>query len=212
VTEHRGNDAALMKLAQAIAAGESNAVARLLKQFSELARASFAAGASRAGPKAFFLKPIGYYVYVGATALHVASAAHRTDIVQMLIDLGADVRARNRRGAEPLHAAAIGRPGDSSFDPKAQAATIASLIAAGADPNATDISGVTALHRAVRTRSAAAVKTLINHGADVARKTKNGSTALRLATLTTGRSGSGSPEAKAQQQRILAVLAEHGLR
>jgi ankyrin repeat protein len=133
-------------------------------------------------------------------------------MVQGLIELGADVHARNRRGAEPLHAAAIGRPGDPGFDPKAQTATIARLIAAGADPNAIDISGVTALHRAVRTRSATAVKALIDRGADVARKTKNGSTALRLATLTTGRSGSGSPEAKAQQERILSVLAAHGSR
>ena len=212
MNEHGGHDKALMLLAQAIAASESDAVARLLKQSPVLARASFAVGASRTGPKGFFLKPIGYYVYAGATALHVASAAHRTDIVQMLIDLGADVRARNRRGAEPLHTAAIGRPGDPGFDPNAQAATIAVLIAAGADPNAIDSSGVTALHRAVRTRSAAAVKALIDHGADAARKTKNGSTALRLATLPTGRSGSGSPEAKAQQVRILSVLTEHGSR
>lgn len=201
-----------MKLARAIAAGESDVVARLLKQAPELARASFAVGASRAGPKAFFLKPIGYYVYAGATVLHVASAAHRAGVVRKLIDLGADVRARNRRGAEPLHAAAIGRPGDARFDPKAQAATIACLIAAGADPNAIDISGVTPLHRAVRTRSAAAVKALIDHGADAARKTKGGSTARRLAELTTGRSGSGSPEARAEQERILSVLAAHGSR
>jgi ankyrin repeat protein len=133
-------------------------------------------------------------------------------MVRRLIDLDANVRARNRRGAQPLHAAAIGRPGDARFDPKAQAATIACLIAAGADPNAIDSSGVTALHRAVRTRSAAAVQALIDHGADVAHKTKGGSTALRLATLTTGRSGSGSLEAKTEQQRILSVLAAHGAR
>jgi len=201
-----------MKLARAIAMGENESALQLLKQSPELASASFAAGASRTGPKAFFLKPIGYYVYAGATALHVASSAHHTAMVRRLIELGADVNARNRRGAAPLHAAAIGRPGDASFDPKAQAATIACLIAAGADPNAIDLSGVTALHRAVRTRSAAAVQALIDHGADVARKTKNGATALRLARLTTGRSGSGSPEARAQQQRILSVLAECGAR
>jgi len=77
-------------------------------------------------------------------------------------------------------------------------------------PDAIDISGVTPLHRAVRTRSAAAVKALLDRGADPNRKTKNGSTALRLAAVTSGRSGSGSTEAKAQQQRILRVLAEHG--
>ena len=74
--------------------------------------------------------------------------------------------ARNRRGAEPLHAAAAGMPGSPDWDPQAQAATIARLIAAGADPNASDQGGATPLHKAVRTRCAAAVKALIDGGAD----------------------------------------------
>lgn len=154
--------------------------------------------------------PIGYYVYAGATALHVAAAAYQTTIVQELIGLGADVRARNRRGAEPLHAAAVGNPGSPAFNPQAQAATIACLIAAGADPNAGDISGVAPLHRAVRTRCAAAVKALLDHGAEVGRRTDSGSTPLVLARLTTGRGGSGSVEARAQQRDILRLLAAHG--
>src|SRR5205807_4039030 len=116
-------------------------------QSQPLATARFASGATRTGPKGFLLKPVGYYVYAGCTALHVAAAAHQTAIVQTLIGLGADIGARNRRGAEPLHAAAIGNPGSAWFDPQAQAATIACLIAAGADPNAADIAGVTPLHR-----------------------------------------------------------------
>lgn len=210
VSERNDGDKALLNLVRAIAAGETATVSHLLEQSPALARASFATGASRTGPKGFFLEAIGYYVYAGTTALHVAAAAHQTAVVQRLIDLGADVSARNRRGAEPLHAAAIGRPGSPNFDPKAQATTIACLIAAGADPDAIDMSGVTPLHRAVRTRGTAAVKALLDGSADVRRKTKSGSTALRLAKLTTGRSGSGSPEAKAQQQRILHVLTEHG--
>src|SRR5437660_1594252 len=65
----------------------------------------------------------------------------------------------------------------------------------------------TPLHRAVRTRSAAAVRTLLEHGADPRRPNANGSTPSLLATQTTGRSGSGSPEAKAEQARIIALLA-----
>jgi hypothetical protein len=71
--------------------------------------------------------------------------------------------------------------------------------------------GVTPLHRAVRTRCAAAVAALLDGGADAARKNKGGSTALRLARLTTGRGGSGSPEAKAQQQEILRLFAQRGV-
>jgi hypothetical protein len=206
------SDAALLKLARAIAAGETEAASRLLAETPSLARASFATGASRTGPKAFLLMPIGYYVYAGATALHVAAAAYQTDIVQELIGLDADVRARNRRGAEPLHAAAVGSPGSAVFNPQAQAATIACLIAAGADANAGDVSGVTPLHRAVRTRCAAAVEALLSHGADINARNNSGSTPLTLARLTTGRGGSGSVAAKEQQQQILQLLAAHGAR
>jgi Ankyrin repeats (many copies) len=83
-------------------------------------------------------------------------------------------------------------------------------IAAGADPNAVDKSGVTPLHRAVRTRCTAAVKVLLESGADIRRKNKNGSTPMQIATRTTGRGGSGSPEAKAQQAQIVRLLEQHG--
>ena len=33
---------------------------------------------------------------------------------------------------------------------------------------------------------------------------------MRLATLNTGRGGSGSPEAKAQQEEIIRLLVRHG--
>ena len=120
---------------------------------------------------------------------------------------GANVRAKNRRGSEPLHAAAFGSPGSPRWDPAAQAATIASLIEAGADPNAQNMDGATPLHRAVRTRCAGAVRALLDHGANPAILNKNGSTGFRIwALFMTGRPGSGSPEAKAQQQEILLLL------
>jgi ankyrin repeat protein len=152
---------------------------------------------------------IGHYIYAGDTALHVAAAAHQQEIVQKLIAAGANVRARNRRGAEPLHYAADGMPGSHTWNPPAQAETVARLIEAGADPNATDKSGVTPLHRAVRTRCGAAVKALLEAGADPRRRNKSGSTPMLLATQSTGRGGSGSCEAKAQQELIVQLLQEH---
>jgi hypothetical protein len=65
---------------------------------------------------------------------------------------------------------------------------------------------VTPLHRAVRTRCAAAVRALLDGGADPLRANGNGSTPLKLATQTTGRGGSGSPAAKAQQEQIVQLL------
>jgi len=86
-------------------------------------------------------------------------------VVEKLITIGADVRARNRRGAEPLHYAVDGGPGLPAWNPRTQSQIIAMLISAGADPNAVDKSGVAPLHR-VRNRCAAAVRALIDGGAD----------------------------------------------
>jgi ankyrin repeat protein len=91
-----------------------------------------------------------------------------------------------------------------------QAATIAILIEAGADPNSLDKSGVAPLHRAVRTRCAAAIEALLEGGADACARNKSGSTPLLLASQNTGRGGSGSPEARAQQEEILRLLQAHG--
>jgi ankyrin repeat protein len=198
------SDADLMTLARAIVAADASA-SRLLAKNPELAKARLARGATRQDANTYFMEAISHYLYAGDTALHVAAAAYRHEIARQLIAHGADARAKNRRGAEPLHYAADGIPGWHGSDPAAQAAT----IAAGADPNATDKSGVAPLHRAVRTRCAGAVKALIEGGADPRRPNKNGSTPLQLATGNTGRGGSASPEAKAEQTRIVALLREH---
>jgi Ankyrin repeats (many copies)/Ankyrin repeat len=206
----RTSDAELMTLVRAIVDGDADAVERLLAGSRSLATASFAIGASRAQAQAYFLAEVGRYIYAGDTALHIAAAAYSADFAGRLISAGADVHARNRRGAQPLHAAAAGMPGSPNWDPHAQAATIARLIAVGADPNAPDQGGATPLNKAVRTRCAAAVKALLDGGADPRRKNKMGSTPLRLAEVSSGRGGSGTPEAKAEQQEILRLLAAHG--
>src|SRR5579859_6550174 len=154
------SDADLMTLARAIVAADASA-SRLLAKNPELAKARLARGATRQDANTYFMEAISHYLYAGDTALHVAAAAYRHEIARRLIAHGADARAKNRRGAEPLHYAADGIPGCHGWDPAAQAATIAALIAGGADPDATDKSGVAPLHRAVRTRCAGAVKALI---------------------------------------------------
>jgi hypothetical protein len=52
------------------------------------------------------------------------------------------------------------------------------------------------------------VQTLLACGADPALKNKSGSTPMVLAIHNTGRGGTGSPEAKAQQQEILRLLGQ----
>lgn len=197
-------------LVRAIVVGDAMTVAAMLATSPELARQGEAEGATRQSGEEHYLKDIQHYLYAGDTALHIAAAAYRKDMAMALIASGADVRARNRRGAEPLHYAADGLPGSCAWNPQAQAATIACLIAAGADPNAVDKSGVAPLHRAVRTRCAAAAKALIDGGADALARNKSGSTPMELAVRNTGRGGTGSPEAKAQQTEILRLLVPYG--
>jgi hypothetical protein len=205
--ELNARDSALVGLARSIAGEDAAGTLRLLDASPSLARACFEAGVTRQTAKAY-LDQFGRYFFAGDTALHIAAAAYRTDIVQRLIDMGADVHAKNRRGAEPLHVAAMGLPGSPTWNPYAQEATVTCLIDAGADPNTVDKGGVTPLHRAVRTRCATAVKALLAGGADARRKNNNGSTPMVLATHNTGRGGSGSAEAKAQQEEIVRLLEQ----
>ena len=212
-TENRGRqsrataaDRGLIDLVRAIASNDAKAALRLLASSPGLATAQADIGASREAAEDFFFEEIKHYLYAGDTALHMAAAGFRRDIAQALIDRGADCAARNRRGAQPLHYASDA----NTWDPDAQAATITCLLRAGADPNATDKSGVGPLHRAVRTRCAAAVDALLAGGADPRRKNKSGSTPLHLAAQTTGRGGSGEPRAIEEQRQIIRLLLRHG--
>ena len=202
--------AELWGLLRAIATGDASRASRLLAASPGLALDASSVGATRASSTSYFFKETEHYLYAGDTALHVAAAAYRTDIAKELVRHGADVGARNRRGAQPIHYASVGQPGSTTWSPRAQASVVAYLLRAGADPNATDRSGVTPLHRAVRTRCAAAVRVLLEHGADPRRKNGSGSTPLQLAAQNTGRSGSGTIAALEQQRKIIRVLEEHG--
>ncbi len=204
------DDGDLLALFGAIASRDDDGIARRLKSGRGLASRPIQIGASRQDPRTYFLAPIRHYVYRGDTALHIASAANRPELTQSLIAMGAEVRARNRKGAEPLHYAADGSPGAKYWDRIAQREVIGYLVEAGADPNAFDKSGVTPLHRAVRTRSSEAVSALIENGADPRLMNKSGSSPLHLAVQNTGKSGSGSEVAKEEQGRIIALLLEWG--
>ena len=164
-------DSALRSVAAAIVSGDTSKASRLLAATPDLAKASFQAGATRATAKTYYLDAITRYIVAGDTALHIAAAAYRTELVRALIHQGADVHARNRFGDQPMHAAAAGLPGSDMWNPPSQVATILCLVEAGADPNAADKRGVAPLHRAVRTRCAAAVQMLLECGADPKQKT-----------------------------------------
>lgn len=204
------DDEALLALFTAIASGDDREAARQLDAAPGLATRPVRLAATRQDPERYFLRAIHHQVYAGDTALHVAAAAHSRRLATSVVARGAEVRARNRRGAEPIHYAADGHPRAINWQPDSQYEVITFLVEAGADPNAKDNSGVAPLHRAVRTRSSSAVRALIEAGAIPRLTNKSGSTPLHLAVQTTGRSGSGSEAAKSEQRRIIALLLDHG--
>jgi hypothetical protein len=205
-----GDDASLMALARAIAQRNRAHISGFLTAAPELALTRLAVGATRHGVEEYFLDEIHHQVYAGDTALHFAAAAYEADLARELINAGANVAAANRRGAEPLHYAVDGNPGSARWNPALQRETVECLVELGADPNAVDRNGTMPLHRAVRNRCAAAVKALLDLGADPHATNRGGSTAWQLAHWTTGRGGSGSAAARAQQQEILGLLQAAG--
>lgn len=112
------------------------------------------------------------YPHPGRTALHFA-ASKRSDsgprMVQILLDGGAKATAKTRQGGNtPLHYAVDGR----------SVATIQALLEAGANPNATNGSGVTPLHKAVALPGLEeVVEALLKGGADPNKKTSFGAVA-----------------------------------
>src|SRR6266404_6749253 len=155
---------------------------------------------------------IFHWIYVGDTPLHLAAAGYRVEIIRLLLAAGADPNATaNRRHSSPLHYAADGYVTGPVWDAERQVKTIRLLLDAGAEINAQDLNGAAPLHRAVRTRCAAAVRCLLEAGGDPALKNKPGSTPFHLAVQNTGRGGSGAIVAIAAQRQIIEEFLSFGV-
>lgn len=108
----------------------------------------------------------------GANALMRALHGRHLDIARLLIDQGADVNARRRKGSGTVlwDAAHAGR---LDF--------VELLLAKGADPDLPGTFGSTALMRAAHRGDSKIVKALLDRGADVNIKNNEGRTALDYA-------------------------------
>ena len=195
----------LQSLFTAIARNDRGKVKTMLKKQPELATKCMD-GDDRLDPE------IGHWIYTGDTALHVAAAGYRTEIAKLLLAAGAEPNSsNNRRKSGPVHYAADGYLANPKWSAEKQVTMIRLLLKAGADVDAQDKNGATPLHRAVRTRCAAAVKCLLDAGSDPTTLNKPGSTAFHLAVQNTGRGGSGSECARAAQREIIELFLKRGV-
>ena len=193
------------KLLQAILDDDRRRVEKLLKADAGLATAPIKQAR-------LYQSQICHWIYVGDTALHLAAAGYRAQIVRQLLAAGADPNAAgNHRRSGPLHYAADGYLAGPAWDAKRQVKTIEVLLKAGADIQAQDKNGAAPLHRAVRTRCAAAVRCLLQAGANPALKNKPGSTPFHLAVQDTGHGGSGAELARAGQRQIVQEFLALGI-
>lgn len=153
-----------------------------------------------------------HWLYKGDTALHLAAAAARDQVVKLLLKAGANPNASgNHRRSRPLHYAADGIPDLPAFDGGKQVATLKLLLDFGAEIDAQDKNGATALHRAVRARCADAVRFLLNRCCNPIIRNKSGSTPFHLAVQNTGRGGTGKKNAISGQHSIIEAFLEKGL-
>jgi len=195
----------LDQLTAAIVDDNVGAASQLLKNHADLSSQLIQT------PKLYDSK-IFHWIYVGDTLLHLAAAGYRVEIVQLLLSSGADPNAaKNRRKSTPLHYAADGFITGPAWDPEKQVETLRSLLKHGAHLHSQDMNGATALHRAVRTRCAAAVNFLLEAGSDPTLRNKPGSTPFHLAVQNTGRGGSGEPAAIDGQREIIQQFLQKGV-
>ncbi|RLU18410.1 hypothetical protein DMN91_008767 [Ooceraea biroi] len=93
----------------------------------------------------------------GFTPLHKAAEMGHLDLVNFLLEYGADINARNDKDWTPIHGAAL----------NGHLEIVNTLILKGADVNAELIMGCTPLHCAVEIGHEKIARTLLKHGANV---------------------------------------------
>ena len=135
----------------------------------------------------------------GQTALHGAAKNGHAETVSVLLDRGADIEAEDKDGKTPLYLAKINNheglaialvkagliltlnkslliaAGEGNYE------EVENILKQGADINAKNKGGFTALHEAAKNGHATTVSLLLNRGADINAKNRDGETPPYLA-------------------------------
>ncbi len=168
----------------------------------------------------------------GRTPLDMAAYFGNTDMAALLLAHGAKVNVRNASGATPLHTAVLGgsaavvrllvkhnaglelkdtKPGMTPLHwavGQGRADIAELLLAAGADPNATDSNGYTPLHVAATEGRAEAAELLLRRGAAVNARTSG--QVQTPAGIYPARTTPRGAALIAGKQAVAGLLARHG--
>ena len=125
-------------------------------------------------------------VPIGATPFFLAAWTHNPDIMRALLAAGADPYANAADGSTPLHAAAgvPGRPPmgySSHLEPPTMLAAVQIALDEGADVNAANQAGRTAMHGAADIKSTELIQFLFDNGGRLDVADDEGETPLTLA-------------------------------
>lgn len=114
---------------------------------------------------------LGRFTYTGSTPFLLAAQAADGALTKLLVELGADATITNSDGTSPLLAAsgvgALGDGDESAGTEEETVATIEFLLSIGADVNAVDNNGETAMHGAAYQSLPKLVSFLSQHGASI---------------------------------------------
>jgi ankyrin repeat protein len=157
----------------------------------------------------------GRFTTTGSTPFLLAARAGDPPLMRVLVELGADPKLANADDSTPLLAAAgVGALGDGDEAAATEEETLEAvslLLALGADVNAVDKNGETAMHGAAYQSRAKLVTLLDEHGADIRvwnRKNKAGWTPQVIAIGHRPGNFRPAPETIAAIERVMRA---HGV-